>query len=145
MLTALSSRRLRAACASVVRSSSPVSMQNRTLHARRQCLPKPSASYLGCERRAAPNGWAFVHRCPTHCPRSAPLRRMRGASPGLATPTWYSHTPPHPRGGPAWAGGGVGSAVGQGHVGLTQSAATALPVPDVVAGRTPPLDLAPFR
>jgi len=35
-------------------------------------------------------------------------------------------------------------AFGHGHLGLTQAAATARLVADIVAGRAPPLDLAPF-
>ena len=36
-------------------------------------------------------------------------------------------------------------AFGHGHLGLTQSAATARIVADIIAARTPPLDLTPFR
>jgi D-amino-acid dehydrogenase len=36
-------------------------------------------------------------------------------------------------------------AFGHGHLGLTQAAATARLVADIVSGRAPPLDLAPFR
>ena len=36
-------------------------------------------------------------------------------------------------------------AFGHGHLGLTQSAATARLVADIIAGRECPLDLAPFR
>ena len=47
--------------------------------------------------------------------------------------------------GPAAADGRVVYAFGHGHLGLTQSAATARLVADIVAFRAPPLDLTPFR
>jgi D-amino-acid dehydrogenase len=47
--------------------------------------------------------------------------------------------------GPAAADARVVYAFGHGHLGLTQAAATARLVADIVAGRAPPLDLAPFR
>jgi D-amino-acid dehydrogenase len=47
--------------------------------------------------------------------------------------------------GPATADARVFYAFGHGHLGLTQSAATARLVADIIAGRTPPLDLSPFR
>ena len=46
---------------------------------------------------------------------------------------------------PAAADERIVYAFGHGHLGLTQSAATARLVADIVSGRTPPLDLAPFR
>ena len=42
------------------------------------------------------------------------------------------------------AGTEVVYAFGHGHYGLTQSAATGRIVADLIAGRTPPVDLAPF-
>jgi D-amino-acid dehydrogenase len=42
------------------------------------------------------------------------------------------------------AGKEVVYAFGHGHYGLTQSAATGRIVADLIAGRTPPVDLAPF-
>ena len=47
--------------------------------------------------------------------------------------------------GPATADERVIYAFGHGHLGLTQSAATARLVADIIAGRNPPLDLSPFR
>jgi D-amino-acid dehydrogenase len=47
--------------------------------------------------------------------------------------------------GPATADDRVVYAFGHGHLGLTQAAATARLVADIVAGRPPPLDLIPFR
>ena len=47
--------------------------------------------------------------------------------------------------GPATADDRVVYAFGHGHLGLTQAAATARLVADIVAGRPPPLDLVPFR
>ena len=47
--------------------------------------------------------------------------------------------------GPAAADRRIVYAFGHGHLGLTQSAATARLVADIVAGRPPPLDLTPFR
>ena len=47
--------------------------------------------------------------------------------------------------GPAAADPRVVYAFGHGHLGLTQAAATARLVADIVYGRAPALDLAPFR
>jgi len=47
--------------------------------------------------------------------------------------------------GPSVADERVVYAFGHGHLGLTQSAATARLVADIMSGRVPPLDLAPFR
>jgi D-amino-acid dehydrogenase len=47
--------------------------------------------------------------------------------------------------GPAAADNRVIYAFGHGHLGLTQAAATARLVADIIGGRQPPLDLAPFR
>ena len=47
--------------------------------------------------------------------------------------------------GPAAADERVVYAFGHGHLGLTQSAATARLVADIVSGRAPPIDITPFR
>jgi len=47
--------------------------------------------------------------------------------------------------GPAAADDRVVYAFGHGHLGLTQAAATARLVADIIAGRSPPIELAPFR
>ena len=47
--------------------------------------------------------------------------------------------------GPPTADPRVVYAFGHGHLGLTQAAATARVVADMVLGRRPPLDLSPFR
>ena len=47
--------------------------------------------------------------------------------------------------GPATKDARVTYAFGHGHLGLTQSAATARLVADIIAGRPPKLDLTPFR
>jgi D-amino-acid dehydrogenase len=47
--------------------------------------------------------------------------------------------------GPAVADQRIIYAFGHGHLGLTQAAATARLVADILSGRPPPFDLAPFR
>ena len=47
--------------------------------------------------------------------------------------------------GPAAADARVVYAFGHGHLGLTQAAATARLIADILADRPPPLDLSPFR
>jgi D-amino-acid dehydrogenase len=47
--------------------------------------------------------------------------------------------------GPAAADARIVYAFGHGHCGLTQAAATARLVADILGGRTPAIDLAPFR
>jgi len=80
------------------------------------------------------------------------LAKAKRFMPGLRTEggtQWMGFRPSLPDSlpaiGPAAADARVVYAFGHGHLGLTQSAATARLVADIVAGRTPPLDLAPFR
>ncbi|HEX2944263.1 MAG TPA: FAD-dependent oxidoreductase [Rhodopila sp.] len=83
------------------------------------------------------------------------LRFARTVYPGLPADIppdrvkmWMGHRPSTPDSlpclGPASACADVIHAFGHGHVGLTGSAMTAKIVADLVAGRTPPFDLAPY-
>ncbi|MBS0638922.1 MAG: FAD-binding oxidoreductase, partial [Proteobacteria bacterium] len=62
---------------------------------------------------------------------------------------WMGHRPSTPDGlpvlGPASGCADVVHAFGHGHVGLTAGAKTGQIVADVIAGRSPGLDLAPYR
>jgi D-amino-acid dehydrogenase len=80
------------------------------------------------------------------------LAKAKRFMPGLRTEggtQWMGFRPSLPDSlpaiGPATADARVFYAFGHGHLGLTQSAATARLVADIIAGRTPPLDLSPFR
>ncbi len=79
------------------------------------------------------------------------LAKAKRFMPGLRTEggsEWMGFRPSLPDTlpaiGPAAADARVVYAFGHGHLGLTQAAATARLVADIVAGRAPPLDLAPF-
>lgn len=79
------------------------------------------------------------------------LAKAKRFMPGLRTEggtEWMGFRPSLPDSlpaiGTATADGRVVYAFGHGHLGLTQAAATARLVADLVAGRKPPLDLAPF-
>ena len=80
------------------------------------------------------------------------LAKAKRFMPGLRTEggtQWMGFRPSLPDSlpviGPATADPRVVYAFGHGHLGLTQAAATARLVADIVHGRTPPLDIAPFR
>jgi D-amino-acid dehydrogenase len=80
------------------------------------------------------------------------LAKARRFMPGLRTEgstQWMGFRPSLPDSlpaiGVARADERVIYAFGHGHLGLTQSAATARLVADIIAGRPPPLDLSPFR
>ena len=79
------------------------------------------------------------------------LAKARSFLPGLKTEggvPWMGFRPSLPDSlpaiGRARATPRVIHAFGHGHLGLTQSAGTARLVADLVTGRTPPIDLAPF-
>jgi D-amino-acid dehydrogenase len=79
------------------------------------------------------------------------LRKARDFLPGLKATggvQWMGFRPSLPDSlpaiGPARATRRVTYAFGHGHLGLTQSAGTARLVADLVTGRPPALDLAPF-
>ena len=83
---------------------------------------------------------------------AALLAKAKRFMPGLRTEggsVWMGFRPSLPDSLPAIGAAAADSriiyAFGHGHLGLTQSAATARLVADIVAGRQPPLDLAPFR
>jgi len=80
------------------------------------------------------------------------LAKAKHFMPGLRTEggtQWMGFRPSLPDSlpaiGPATADERVIYAFGHGHLGLTQSAATARLVADIIAGRNPPLDISPFR
>ncbi len=80
------------------------------------------------------------------------LAKAKRFMPGLRTEggsEWMGFRPSLPDSlpaiGSAAADARVVYAFGHGHLGLTQAAATARLVADILAGRPPPLDLAPFR
>ena len=80
------------------------------------------------------------------------LAKAKRFMPGLRTEggtQWMGFRPSLPDSlpaiGPATADERVIYAFGHGHLGLTQSAATARLVADILAGRSPPIDLSPFR
>ena len=80
------------------------------------------------------------------------LAKAKRFMPGLRTEggtQWMGFRPSLPDSlpviGPSTADDRVIYAFGHGHLGLTQSAATARLVADILAGRTPPIDLSPFR
>ena len=80
------------------------------------------------------------------------LAKAKRFMPGLRTENgtqWMGFRPSLPDSlpaiGPASADARVIYAFGHGHLGLTQSAATARLVADIIAGRNPPLDISPFR
>jgi len=88
---------------------------------------------------------------PNFARAAALLAKAKRFMPGLRTEggsEWMGFRPSLPDTlpaiGPAAADERVVYAFGHGHLGLTQAAATARLVADVVAGRAPPLDLAPF-
>ena len=75
-------------------------------------------------------------------------RFLRGVPPIEQGEMWMGHRPSIPDSlpviGAAHAARSVLYAFGHGHYGLTQAAATGRIVADLIAGRTPPIDLAPF-
>ncbi|MEO8345297.1 MAG: FAD-dependent oxidoreductase [Betaproteobacteria bacterium] len=88
---------------------------------------------------------------PNFARADALLAKAKRFMPGLNTEggtQWMGFRPSLPDSlpaiGPAAADARVVYAFGHGHLGLTQSAATACVVADIVAGRRPPLDLTPF-
>jgi D-amino-acid dehydrogenase len=89
---------------------------------------------------------------PNFARSTAMLATAKRLMPGLRTENgrqWMGFRPSLPDSlpaiGAAAADARVVYAFGHGHLGLTQSAATARLVADIIAGRTPPLDLEPFR
>jgi D-amino-acid dehydrogenase len=89
---------------------------------------------------------------PNFARAAAMLGLAKRFMPGLRTEggrEWMGFRPSLPDSlpaiGPAPADDRVVYAFGHGHLGLTQAAATARLVDDIIAGRPPPLDLAPFR
>jgi len=89
---------------------------------------------------------------PNYARAATLLAKAKRFMPGLRTEggsEWMGFRPSLPDTlpaiGPASADERVVYAFGHGHLGLTQAAATARLVADIVAGRAPPLDLAPFR
>jgi D-amino-acid dehydrogenase len=80
------------------------------------------------------------------------LAKAKRFMPGLRTEggrQWMGFRPSLPDSlpaiGPSAADDRIVYAFGHGHLGLTQSAATARLVADIVAGRAPPIDVSPFR
>lgn len=80
------------------------------------------------------------------------VKRAQEALPGLQTGTateWMGHRPALPDTVPIIGGSaktqGVFYATGHGHLGLTYAATTARLIADLATGRTPPLDLTPYR
>ena len=89
---------------------------------------------------------------PNFARSAAMLAKAKRFMPGLSTEggtQWMGFRPSLPDSlpaiGSASADARVVYAFGHGHLGLTQSAATARLVADIIAGRECPLDLAPFR
>jgi D-amino-acid dehydrogenase len=89
---------------------------------------------------------------PNFARAAAMLGLAKRFMPGLRTEggrEWMGFRPSLPDSlpaiGPAAADNRVIYAFGHGHLGLTQAAATARLVADIIGGRQPPLDLAPFR
>lgn len=89
---------------------------------------------------------------PNYARAATMLAKAKRFMPGLRTEggtQWMGFRPSLPDSlpaiGPAGGDERVIYAFGHGHLGLTQSAATARLVADIIAGRAPPLDLAPFR
>ena len=89
---------------------------------------------------------------PNFARSAAMLAKAKRFMPGLRTEggsQWMGFRPSLPDSlpviGKAAADERVVYAFGHGHLGLTQSAATARLVADIIAGRLPPLDLTPFR
>jgi D-amino-acid dehydrogenase len=89
---------------------------------------------------------------PNFARAAALLAKAKRFMPGLNTEggtQWMGFRPSLPDSlpaiGPAAVDARVVYAFGHGHLGLTQSAATARLLADIIAGRPPPLDLAPFR
>ena len=82
----------------------------------------------------------------------AVVKRAREALPGLQvreTSEWMGHRPALPDTvpviGPSAKVRGVYYATGHGHLGLTYAATTARIIGDLMTGRPPPLDVAPYR
>ena len=82
----------------------------------------------------------------------AVVKRAREALPGLQvreTSEWMGHRPALPDTvpviGPSAKVRGVYYATGHGHLGLTYAATTARIIGDLMTGRRPPLDVAPYR
>lgn len=82
----------------------------------------------------------------------AMLKKAKTFLPGLSTEggtQWMGFRPSMPDSlpviGPSRASPRIVHAFGHGHLGLTQAAATARIVTDLVTGREPPIDIAPFR
>ena len=95
--------------------------------------------------QAAPN-WrraevllAFARKVYPGLPKDLPVERVK---------LWMGHRPSTPDGlpvlGPASGCADVVHAFGHGHVGLTAAAMTGRVVADLMAGRSPPFDLAPY-
>jgi D-amino-acid dehydrogenase len=80
------------------------------------------------------------------------VRHAEFALPGLQTSRateWMGHRPALPDTlpiiGPSARHPGVFYATGHGHLGLTYAATTARLIADLVGGRVPPIDMAPYR
>jgi len=89
---------------------------------------------------------------PNYARAATMLAKAKRFMPGLRTEggtQWMGFRPSLPDSlpaiGPAAADARVIYAFGHGHLGLTQAAATARLVADILVGRPPPLDLSPFR
>lgn len=92
-----------------------------------------------------------LKRPPNYARSAAMLAKAKRFLPGLRTEggtQWMGFRPSLPDSlpviGPSRASARVVLAFGHGHLGLTQSAATGRIVADLVAGRAPALDIAPF-
>jgi len=90
-------------------------------------------------------------RAPNYARADAMLKKAAGFLPGLKTEggtQWMGFRPSLPDTlpviGRSRASRNIVYAFGHGHLGLTQSAATGRLIRDLVAGATPPIDLAPF-
>jgi len=108
---------------------------------------------LGCGVRVGGAvEFAGLDAPPNFARAAALLAKAKRFMPGLRTEggsQWMGFRPSLPDSLPAigksTADGRIVHAFGHGHLGLTQSAATARLVADILGGRPPPLDLAPFR
>ncbi|MBR3370107.1 MAG: FAD-dependent oxidoreductase [Rhodobacteraceae bacterium] len=93
----------------------------------------------GLDAPAAPNRWAVMERGARAIfpDLPDPDRRWQGCRPSLPDS--------RPVIGPSRFGGDVIHAYGHGHLGLTLAPVTAQIVADLIAGRPPALDIAPYR
>jgi glycine/D-amino acid oxidase-like deaminating enzyme len=96
--------------------------------------------------------FAGLEAPPNFARAAALLAKAKRFMPGLRTEggkQWMGFRPSLPDSLPAIGVSATDARViyafGHGHFGLTQSAATARLVADIIFGRPPPLDLAPFR